>query len=85
NRLKQQAQCALITSLLFCNIYTRDHPTIRRTLNNHGVHGASKKNIAASLQFAKDHADKPEGYWRNVLWTDVTKIELFGLNEQRYV
>uniref|UniRef100_A0A8C2B282 Uncharacterized protein n=1 Tax=Cyprinus carpio TaxID=7962 RepID=A0A8C2B282_CYPCA len=39
--------------------------TLFLTLNNHGVHGASKKNIAASLQFAKDHADKPEGYWRN--------------------
>uniref|UniRef100_A0A673FPF7 Transposase Tc1-like domain-containing protein n=1 Tax=Sinocyclocheilus rhinocerous TaxID=307959 RepID=A0A673FPF7_9TELE len=59
--------------------------TIRRTLNSHGVHGASKKNIAASLQFAKDHAVKPEGYWRNALWTDETKIELFGLNEKRYV
>ncbi|KAG2458113.1 TCB1 transposase, partial [Polypterus senegalus] len=45
----------------------------------------SPKNIAARLQFAKDHVDKPEGYWKNVLWTDETKIELFGLNEKRYV
>ncbi len=45
---------------------------MRRTLNNHGVHHRvaqrkpvlSKKNIAARLQFDKDHVDKPEGYWR---------------------
>ncbi len=36
------------------------------------------------LQFAKDHVDKPEGYWRNVLWTDEIKIELSGLNEKHY-
>ncbi len=56
--------------------------TMRRTLDSHGVHGRvarrkpllSKKNIAACLQFAKDHVDNPEGYWRNVLWTDKTKI-----------
>ncbi len=30
---------------------------------------ALQKKIAAHLQFAKDHVDKPEGYWRNVLWT----------------
>lgn len=43
------------------------------------------KRNAARLQFAKDNVDKPEGYWRNVLWTDETKIELFVLNEKRYV
>ncbi len=37
------------------------------------------------LQFAKDHVDKSEGYWRNVLWTDETKIERFGLKEKCYV
>ncbi len=45
----------------------------------------SKKNITASLQFAKDHVHKPDGYWINVLWMDETKILLFGLNEKRYV
>ncbi|KAL0173833.1 hypothetical protein M9458_029801, partial [Cirrhinus mrigala] len=46
----------------------------RRTLNNNGVHGRvgkrkqllSKMNISANLQFAKDHVDKPDDYWRNV-------------------
>uniref|UniRef100_A0A671MJC5 Transposase Tc1-like domain-containing protein n=1 Tax=Sinocyclocheilus anshuiensis TaxID=1608454 RepID=A0A671MJC5_9TELE len=62
------------------NVYK---PIIRRTQNNHVVHGRvarrkpllSKNNIAAHLQFAKDHVDKPDEYWRNVLWMDETKIE----------
>ncbi len=37
----------------------------------------SKNNIAGHLQFAKDHIDKPEGYWRNVLWMDETKIKIW--------
>uniref|UniRef100_A0A9J7WYS1 Transposase Tc1-like domain-containing protein n=1 Tax=Cyprinus carpio carpio TaxID=630221 RepID=A0A9J7WYS1_CYPCA len=68
--------------------------TIRKRLGENGIHGRvprqkkpllSKKNIAAHLQFAKDHVDKPEEYWRNVLWMGETKIEHFGLNEQRYI
>jgi len=38
------------------------------------------KNIAV-CEFAKDHLDDPEGDWKNVLWTDELKVELFGLNE----
>lgn len=30
-------------------------------------HQIAKKNIAARLQYAQDHPDKPEGYWKNVL------------------
>ncbi|XP_063805724.1 uncharacterized protein LOC134983995 [Pseudophryne corroboree] len=44
-----------------------------------------KRNIAAHLQFVKDHLHNPEGYWNNVLWTDDSTIELFGLNEKCYV
>ena len=64
--------------------------TIRK---RHGVHGRiarrkpllSKKNIAARLKFAKEHIDDPQDFWNNVLWTDESKVELFGLNEKRYV
>ena len=67
--------------------------TIRKRLNKNGVHGRiarrkpllSTKNIATYLKFAKDHLDDPEGYWKNVLWTDESKVELFGLNEKRYI
>jgi hypothetical protein len=29
--------------------------------------------------------DKDRTFWRNVLWSDETKIELFGHNDHRYV
>jgi hypothetical protein len=31
------------------------------------------------------HGDKDRTFWRNVLWSDETKIELFGYNDHRYV
>lgn len=33
-----------------------------------------QKDIAAHLQFAKDHVDNPEGYWGNVLKTVESQI-----------
>ena len=41
----------------------------------------SKKNIAACLKFAKEHLDVRQRYWQNILWTDETKVELFGRKE----
>lgn len=37
--------------------------------------------IAAFLNFSQDHVDKPEGNWKNILWMEETKVQLFGLNE----
>lgn len=54
--------------------YVNGHEfTIKRTLNNKGVHGwverrkplLFKKHITACLQFAKDQEDNPDGYWKN--------------------
>ncbi len=33
-----------------------------------------------SLKFAREHLDDPEEDWENVIWSDETKIELFGKN-----
>ena len=79
-------------SLEYANI-SADESTIRKTLNKKDVHARtprklpllSKKNIAASLKFAKEHLDVPQRYWQNILWTDETKVELFGRNTQHYV
>src|SRR4029434_2860494 len=30
------------------------------------------------LEFAKTFQGKPKSFWENVLWTDETKVELFG-------
>ena len=31
------------------------------------------------------HIDKPQSFWQNVLWTDETKLELFGKSHKLYV
>lgn len=67
--------------------------TICKTMAKNGVHGRtprrkpllSKKNIVARLMFAKRHLDTPQKFWQNILWTDETKVELFGRNTQHHV
>ena len=39
----------------------------------------------ARLRFATAHGDKYRTFWRNVLWSDETKIELFGHSDCDYV
>uniref|UniRef100_A0AAZ3PWC4 Transposase Tc1-like domain-containing protein n=1 Tax=Oncorhynchus tshawytscha TaxID=74940 RepID=A0AAZ3PWC4_ONCTS len=39
----------------------------------------------ARLLFGTAHGDKDHTFWRNVLWSDETKIEPFGHNDHRYV
>jgi hypothetical protein len=37
------------------------------------------------MQFATAHWDKDHIFWRNVLWSDETKIELFDHNDHHCV
>ena len=61
--------------------------TIRRTLNISRVQGRVESKKATPLQkehfcclqFAQEHMNKPECWWKNVLWMDETKITLFSL------
>ncbi|KAK3550030.1 hypothetical protein QTP86_018655, partial [Hemibagrus guttatus] len=67
--------------------------TIRKRLGKNGLRGRvprrkpllSKKNIKARLSFARKHLDDPQDFWENTLWTDETKIELFGRSVSHYV
>ena len=60
--------------------------TIRRQLNERRFYGRRprrtqllrERHKKAQLEFAKTHPDKPKSFWENVLWTDETKLELFG-------
>ncbi len=67
--------------------------TVKRVLHRHGLRGCrarkkpllQKRHLKTRLKFAADHMDKDKTFWRKVLWSDETKIELFGHNTQQYV
>lgn len=44
-----------------------------------------KMHVQARLKFANDHLGDSDEAWKKVLWSDETKIELFGLNSTRRV
>ncbi|KAI4880065.1 hypothetical protein NFI96_013370 [Prochilodus magdalenae] len=66
---------------------------ISNTLRRQGLRSCSARrvpllkpvHIQARLKFAREHLDVPEEYWENVIWSDETKVELFGKNTTRRV
>ncbi|KAK3575061.1 hypothetical protein QTP86_019760 [Hemibagrus guttatus] len=62
--------------------------TISNTLHRQGLKSCSARHVSllkpvhvrAHLKFAREHLDDPEEDWENVIWSDETKIELFGKN-----
>ena len=67
--------------------------TISNTLHCEGLKSCcvrkvpllKKAHVQARLKFAKEHLDDPEEAWEKVMWSDETKIELFGINWTRRV
>ena len=67
--------------------------TIRKRLGRNGIHGRvarrkpllTKKNTKARLTFAKKHLDHPQDFWDKILWTDESKVELFGRQGSGYI
>ena len=43
--------------------------------------GRSHCSKTARIRFATAHGDKDRTFWKNVLWSDETKIEQFGHND----
>ena len=60
--------------------------TISNTLHREGLKSCCMckvpllKKAQARLKFAEKHLDDPEEAWEKVMWSDETKIELFGIN-----
>lgn len=44
-----------------------------------------RNHLINRMKYARDNLEKPSSYWSSVLWSDETKIELFGHNESKYV
>lgn len=67
--------------------------TISQALHKAGLYGrvARKKPLLkqchteSRLRYAKKHIEDSDAMWQKVIWSDETKIELFGLNSKRYV
>ena len=65
--------------------------TISNTLHREGLKScctrkvplSKKAHVQSRLMFAKEHLDDPEEAWEKVMWSDETKIELFGINSTR--
>lgn len=71
--------------------------TVRRRMTEANLHGRiarkvpflSKRNIKQRISFAQEHKDwNGESMikkWRNILWSDETKINMFGSDGRTYV
>ncbi|KAK1791121.1 hypothetical protein P4O66_002152 [Electrophorus voltai] len=60
--------------------------TISNVLHRNGLRSRrllSKGHVKAHLKFAHDHLEDSEADWFKVLWSDETKIEVFGAEHTR--
>ena len=66
--------------------------TISPTLHKFGLYGRvarkpllKKPTLSPIWGMQKNHSGDSEATWKNVLWSDETKMELFDLNTERYI
>lgn len=67
--------------------------TIRNYVHKAGLRGRSarkkplisKRNRLRRLNFAREHVSRPMSFWNGILWSDETKINLFGADGGRKV
>ena len=67
--------------------------TITTALHQSGLYGRvarrkpllSARHMKARIEFAKKHMKDSQTMRNKILWSDETKIELFGVNSKRYV
>ena len=67
--------------------------TITRELPGYGIKSftphktpmLARKHVVSRLNFAEEHLEKGNEYWKTVIWSNTTKIELFGRNGARHV
>ena len=67
--------------------------TLQRILHKEGLRGCkprkspllTARHRKARVAFAKAHLDKDPSFWSSVLWSDETKMELFGHRDVAFV
>ena len=65
---------------------TISETTIRRRAHEIGLYGhvarrkpyLNKANRGKPLEYARTYREKPLGFWNNVIWSDESKLNLFG-------
>jgi len=78
-----------------CQIFHKDLSvtTVKRRLINSGLNGRIAKrkplirkiNAVKRLEWAQEHATWSMQQWKNVLWSDESKFEIFGSHRKVYV
>ena len=67
--------------------------TVKRVLHRNALRDCrprktpllKKRHLQARLKYARDHLEEGEAFWKSVLWSDETKLELFGHMDIAYV
>ena len=67
--------------------------TVQRTLHEVNLYGRrpkrkpllTKRHKTARLNFDKEHEKKPDEYWQHILWSNETKINMFGSDGVQHV
>lgn len=67
--------------------------TVTRALHRSGLRGCrprktpllQKRHLQARLKYARENLEKDDAYWKHVIWSDETKLELFGHRDVAYV
>ena len=63
--------------------------SVQTLVNKYKHHGTSQPSSRSGRRFvlrvATAHGDKDRTFWRNILWSDETKIKLFGYNNHHYL
>lgn len=67
--------------------------TLKRVLHKNGLRGCRPRrtpllrprHVKARLKYAKNHLERDETFWKSILWSDETKLELFGHRDVAFV
>lgn len=71
---------------MWCQHFSRNDTVNRANLHRADLHGRrprkkpllNPRHNQACLEFARKYIEKPLSFWDTILWSDETKVNLFG-------